>query len=125
MKSNLPDFDELLFLANNKPDDLERLRKQLIEEAIQDAPPEYQRRLRGIQFQVDMKIRQSANPMSACVAISELMYESLHQLQLTLNDPEQAQATRKRLQGELPLKEGQSPADVICFNSRREAIPSV
>ncbi|MCX4025537.1 DUF3135 domain-containing protein [Endozoicomonas sp. SM1973] len=125
MKSNLPDFDELLFLANNKPDDLERLRKQLIEEAIQDAPPEYQRRLRGIQFQVDMKIRQSSNPMSACVAISKLMYESLHQLQLSLTDPEHAQLTRKRLNGELPAEDGTAPADVICLTSRRTAAPSI
>ncbi|WP_163835088.1 DUF3135 domain-containing protein [Spartinivicinus ruber] len=122
MKSNLPDFDELLFLAKNKPDDLEKLREQLIEEAIQDAPLEYQRRLRGIQFQVDMKIRQSSNPMSACVAISKLMYESLHQLQLTLNDPEQAQLTRKRLNGEMSSDEGAAPADIICLTSHREAV---
>ncbi|MBU2709663.1 DUF3135 domain-containing protein [Zooshikella harenae] len=113
MKLTLPDFDHLMNLARNKPEDLEKLRNQLIENTIQSAPKSSQRRLRGIQFQVDMQIRKSNNPMAACVAVSELMYKSLQELQLSLNDPE---TINERLKTAKPTC---APADVICMSEKR------
>ncbi|MBU2705693.1 DUF3135 domain-containing protein [Zooshikella marina] len=113
MKVKLPDFDHLMNLARNKPEDLEKLRDQLIENTIQSAPKNSQRRLRGIQFQVDMQIRKSNNPMAACIAVSELMYKSLQELQLSLNDPD---SINDRIKTPTPTC---TPADVICMSEKR------
>ena len=53
----LPSFDELKKLAQSDPEQLEKLRTELIEDTISSAPAQHQRRLRGLQFQVDMERR--------------------------------------------------------------------
>ncbi len=83
----LPDFDQLVEMAQHRPQELEALRTALVEEVIASARGDRQRKLRGLQFQIDMARRKSKSPLGACIRISELMYESLAELRECLNDP--------------------------------------
>ena len=81
----MPSFEELKALAEKNPEQLEALRQQMIEETISSAPESYQRRLRGLQFQVDMERRRAKNPMDSCIRISKMMHDHLYQMRETIN----------------------------------------
>lgn len=49
----------------------------LIEEFLRQFPQPDQRRLRGLQFRIDMVRRRARTPMGACLKISSMMWESL------------------------------------------------
>lgn len=93
MPTSIPDFDELATLAKHNPEQFEKLRTELCEKVISAAPESQQRRLRGIQFQIDMERRKAATPMAACVRISELMHESFEELRYHLNKATGVQST--------------------------------
>ncbi|MDX1452929.1 MAG: DUF3135 domain-containing protein [Oleiphilaceae bacterium] len=97
----LPDFDELLRLASEEPDSLERLREELCNRVIAGAPPAMQARLKGLQFRIDAERRLSQHPMGACIRISRLMNESLAELQHALNDPSAYVRQKRRQQGKV------------------------
>ncbi|MGB1092778.1 MAG: DUF3135 domain-containing protein [Oceanobacter sp.] len=82
---DLPSFDELRNLAENSPEQLEALRQQLIEETISQAPADCERRLRGLQFQIDMERRRAKTPMASCIRISKLMHDQLHKLKASIH----------------------------------------
>ncbi len=84
----MPSFDELRKLADSNPEQLEALRQQMIEETINNAPPAFQRRLRGLQFQVDMERRRARNPMDSCIRVSKMMHDHLYQMRQTINGAE-------------------------------------
>ncbi len=86
MNHALPDFDQLKEMAENDPEQLEQLRIRLCEQVIQDAPEKYRRRLRGLQFRLDMERRRAKSPMTACIAISGMMHDSFDRLRLALNE---------------------------------------
>lgn len=86
MHYTLPDFDKLRDMAQKDPEGLERLRIQLCDQLIQSAPEAYRRKLRGLQFRVDMERRRAKNPMAACIAISAMMHDSFDQLRQALNE---------------------------------------
>lgn len=77
-------------MALNDPDALERLRKEYVKSAINTAPEAYRGRLEGLQFQIDGQRRLSKNPMDACINISKMMHESLHQLKGFIEGKEDA-----------------------------------
>lgn len=86
----IPEFDELTKMAQNNPDQLEALRLKLIDETISLADQSFQRKLRGLQFHIDMEIRRAKSPMAACVKISEMMHGSLNELRNAItNRPQQ------------------------------------
>ena len=85
MKYKLPEFEYLAKLAQENPAQLEDIRLRSVEAIIKAAPVEMQQRLRGIQFRVDCYRRIHKNPLGACMEISKLMYDSLHQLNGVLN----------------------------------------
>lgn len=85
MYDNWPNFDELLDIARKSPEQLEVLRKQEVDNLIQNAPKEMRRRLKGIQFQVNCQRQLHESSMGACVAISNMMHESLGKLNRVLN----------------------------------------
>lgn len=85
MQSTLPDFEVLATMAQNDPEGLEALRQRLCEELIASAPPHMQRRLRGLQFQIDAQRRLSRTPLQACIRISEMMHDSFAELRHALN----------------------------------------
>jgi len=92
----LPDFNELMRLAQENPDELERIRQEAVEDLITNAPSDHQRRLRGLQFQVDMERKRAKNPMDSCIRISRLMHDSFAKLRDTLNEAQQTHVTQLR-----------------------------
>lgn len=102
---NLLDFEELQKLAQDDPDKLEELRIQWCEQIIREAPSAYRRKLRGLQFRIDMERRKAKSPMAACISLSGMMHDSFDRLRYALNEATGA-TERNALYGE----EIQNPA---------------
>ena len=84
--SNLPHFDELLKLAQENPEALEKLRQEQVEQLINNAPIENQQRLRGLQFQIDaQRSIHKGSAIGSCVKISKMMHQSFGELRGWLN----------------------------------------
>ena len=93
MKSRLPAFDVLVDMARNDPQGLETLRRSLTDAVIAAASNETtRRRLRGLQFRVDMERRRATTPLAATIRISEMMCQSLAALHRSMVAPEPWQA---------------------------------
>lgn len=86
VKVELPGFDTLRYLAEHDPDRLELLRNALTEMLIARSPAESRQRLRGLQFQINARVKLAHNPIAACLAVSSMMHDTLSQLQRTLCD---------------------------------------
>ena len=71
------DFDHWVALARDDLEAFEAQRRGLIEALIARAAPVRQRRLRGLQFRIDMERRRARTPMAACIRIQSLMWDSL------------------------------------------------
>ncbi|MBV1869666.1 MAG: DUF3135 domain-containing protein [Gammaproteobacteria bacterium] len=99
MPGNIPDFDYLVTLATNSPHELEELRIKLCDHVIESAPISQRRRLRGLQFQIDMERRKAATPMAACMRISEMMHSSFDELRQKLNEATGTEASTSATQG--------------------------
>lgn len=85
MPDELPEFDLLMRLAQENPNELEALRSRLNEQLIESAPERIQHRLKGLLFQIDAKRRVANNPMQSCMAVYEMMQDSLLELHNALN----------------------------------------
>lgn len=84
--SDFPTFDELLKLAQEDPEKLEAFRQEQVEKLIAEAPEGRQRRLRGLQFQIDAQRKiHHDSPMGSCMSISKMMHESFAELRSWLN----------------------------------------
>lgn len=75
-----PSFDELLTLAKDDPALFETKRLEYIERFFTKIPPDRQRRLRGLQWQIDQARKLARTPMSSCMNIMTMMWDSLHRL---------------------------------------------
>lgn len=95
MPKHLPNFDTLLRLSNNSPEQLERLRQCLIEDTISSAPQHLHHKLRGLQFQIDSQRQLAKTPMAACLLLSRHMWSTFEELNRVLNCPNQALAKRR------------------------------
>ena len=71
------DFDEWARLAKSDPVTFEARRREIIEAAIVRSQPERQQRLRCLQWKIDQIRDRSPSPLSACVKISNMMWDSL------------------------------------------------
>jgi len=80
-----PSVEELMRMAKTDPEGLENFRQREIESLIEGAPKEFQRRLRGLQFEVDCRRSIASNPLSSCIAVSKMMQDSLLELNRALN----------------------------------------
>jgi hypothetical protein len=69
-------FDEWANLAATDPAEFEKRRLAQIEALIRQSPEELHRRLRGLQFQIEMERRRAKTPMGAAVRVSSLMWEA-------------------------------------------------
>ncbi len=74
------DFDEMLALAKTDPTTFEAKRAEYIESFLASVPTEKQTRLRGLQWQIDQTRQLARTPMASCIAISSMMWDSLHLL---------------------------------------------
>lgn len=110
------DFDQWRELYQLDPEEFEKRRAELIEATIADAPEEYQRRLRGLMFEVEAKRSASATPLEACMAISNMMWDKFDELRLHLNAiarPETLTDEEKK-----SIEKPSSAAQVLPFKSR-------
>ena len=73
----LIDFDQWAHLAKNDPEAFEAHRTAAIEAAIQRMPAHKQQRMRCLQWKIDQVRDRAANPMAACIKLSEMMWDSL------------------------------------------------
>jgi Protein of unknown function (DUF3135) len=90
MQSEWPAVDQLIALAKESPSQLEAFRLREVELLITSAPESIQRRLRGLQFQIDCKRRLHTSPMGACIELSQMMFDSVSQLNNALQGMRQA-----------------------------------
>jgi len=74
------DFDEMLALAKTDPATFEAKRTEYIESFLASVPAKKQTRLRGLQWQIDQTRQLARTPMASCIAISGMMWDSLHLL---------------------------------------------
>ena len=109
MTTELPDVDVLFKMAQEDPEGLEKLREDLCAQFIKKAPEHYQRRLNGLQFQINMERRKSSNGLHSCIKISEMMLESYQQLQSAITELTESDFRQYR------KKKPQSCADIIDF----------
>jgi hypothetical protein len=72
----LPSHEVLSRLASEDPQEFERLRRELVESFIDNAPSRLKRRLSGIQFRVDGVRRLSRSALGSTVEIYQLMWRS-------------------------------------------------
>jgi len=70
-------FDTMMSMAKDNPDGFERLRQQMIDAIINDAPERNRRRLTGLQWRVDQERRLARTPIAACIRMSNMMWESV------------------------------------------------
>ena len=88
MGSTLPAFEVLVDMARNDTEGLEALRKSLTESVIASASNDItKRRLKGLQFKVDMECKKARSPLVACIRISEMMCRSLADLHRSMVEP--------------------------------------
>ena len=85
-QQTFPDFDTLMKMAKNNPEQLEHLLREEVNEVIGSASEQHHHRLRGLQFQVDAQRIIAKNPMDSCIRISQMMHQSLGELHTTLNE---------------------------------------
>lgn len=117
----IKNFEELHQIAQNNPDALEAYRLQEIERIITKARPEIRKRLRGLQFQIDMERRRAKTPMAACLKLSTMMWDKTWQL-----SESQAQLS-EAISGSLTTPEEITPAcnksesaEIIPFRPARK-----
>lgn len=75
------DFEYWSVLASTDPQKFEQLRQNQITAIIERASSQRQRRLRGLQWRIDIiREQHKDSAIAACRAISELMWETFEQL---------------------------------------------
>ena len=79
-------LDHLFAWAQKNPELLDQWLDQQVEDIIKNAPEKHRRRLRGLQFQIDMERKKSHTSMACCIRISQLMYDSFFDLQEALKN---------------------------------------
>jgi len=103
------DFDSWARLAKESPALFEVKRQATIEAFIASAPVNRQRRLRGLQFQIDMERQRAKTPLAACVRVYQMMLDSFHgQLMPALRN-------------ERPLIKKTQPRSATILNFRTQA----
>ena len=80
MSLPLLNFDDLVTLAKHNPQALETVRQQACAQLIASASPAEQRRLKGLQFKIDMERRRARSTSATCMRLSEMMNDSFAQL---------------------------------------------
>jgi|GEM_PF-1009275 len=76
--SALPNFDRLLDLAQNSPEELEKLRQELTYQILDSTPDQRMRlRLEQLVFRIDAERRRGRTPLSLCLHYSTLMHDQL------------------------------------------------
>jgi hypothetical protein len=70
------DFDAAMALARTDPEAFEQYRQEIIEALIARAPERNRQHLRRLQWRIEQERKRAPNPMSACVKLYRMMWES-------------------------------------------------
>jgi len=105
------DFEYWSALASTDPQKFEELRQHQISAIIERASSQHQqRRLRGLQWRIDqIREQHKDSAMAACMAISELMWETFEHL---------AQLLQSTADYDLPAPTPTIPSNIIPFPSK-------
>jgi len=71
-------FEEWANLAQEDPAAFETKRQEMIDKLIEGAPEDLRQRLRSFQWRIDMERQRSANPLQACIRISNMMWDLIY-----------------------------------------------
>ncbi len=104
------DFDSMMNLAKNSPDEFELRRQQLINNFIAGLPEDKRHRMECLQWRIDRTREQAKTPLAACMALTEMMWESFEQLNTLFMEMRDSDNTVK-LNAELPS------ADILPFKT--------
>lgn len=107
----LPPFDEL---ASMEPEELQKLQEEMTDVVIAAAPDELKPRLEGLKFKIKAAKARHISPMGKCMAINELMHESLNELRELLNQLGETAASQP-LESVPQKPEPSTSADVLEF----------
>jgi hypothetical protein len=69
------EFNDWASLADADPDAFERMRRELIDDFIDSAPPDRRERLRCLQWRIEQERIRSHTPLGACIRITRMMWE--------------------------------------------------
>lgn len=70
------DYNDWTELAERDPEAFEARRKAVIDGFINSAPEERQTQLRRLQWRIDIERSRASNPVSSCIRIYKMMWES-------------------------------------------------
>ncbi len=79
------DFDGWMHLAKTDPEKFEEKRAEAIESIISSAPESSQRRLRGLQWRIDMERKRCKTPLESCVRIYDMLIDYVYSEKGLLN----------------------------------------
>ena len=71
-------FEDWANLAHSDPAAFEAKRLAMIEKLIEGAPEDLRQRLRSFQWRIDRERERSANPLQACIRISNMMWDLIY-----------------------------------------------
>ena len=108
-------FDMWSELSQSNPEAFEELRQKTLDEFIEGVDENRQHRLRCLQWKIDRVREKMPTPLAACVAISDMMWDSLDRLNQLYHDCEAVTSDKqgKRIFTPLPR------AEIIKFVPRQ------
>lgn len=118
----LPPFEEMERLARENPEELEKMKRRMVDEVIQSAPEHKRKRLEGLQFQIDAKIKTSKTPFQAMERIYDDMMDNFLVLNEHLQQLSKAsrQANENNCQNDLENKSQPSNLKVVVTNKKNK-----
>lgn len=78
--ARLPDFDTLSRLYQENPDDFETFRRQLLRQAIDEAPRRHRPALEELLLCIEASRQRAATPVEAASSAFQMMRQSVNQL---------------------------------------------
>lgn len=112
MYRDLPDFDTLVTLHKEQPEELERIRSELTDAILNNTTGESRRRLQGLQFRIHMELRRARTPEARFIKMSSMMHEAFAELNHILHHPEESRLTAK--------KDSSREATILPFSPQRD-----
>lgn len=86
MNAEMPDFDTLLTLHECDPDAFERLRRQLLRDAVDAAPPSYRSSLEQLLERIEDARASATTPAESALIAFRMMNDSVRQLRCHWDD---------------------------------------
>ena len=108
------DFEQWSWLARNDPEKFEEMRTRMLESALRGSRGTSRRRLEQLQWRIDRVRETNPNPLAACIAISDMMWETFQGLAERYQDPRPAPGPEARSSG----------AKVVSIDKRPPRDPS-